>query len=330
MNYSSLPKIELHVHLDCSLSYDVVQKLNPGISYEAYRQTFVGPPKCTDLRDYLTRAVKGIELMQTEAALRLVTLDLFEQLQAERVIYAEIRFAPLEHLRGGLSAERVVQVVEEAVREGRGATGVIAGVILCTLRHYSEMQSMQTVCLAEQFAGTVVVGFDIAGDEAAFPVDNHIAAFQYARLKKIPCTAHAGEACGAESVWEILRHFSPQRIGHGVRSAEDPRLLDYLVKNNIHLEVCPTSNVQTNVYPAIADHRVDALWQAGISLSINTDARTISDTTLSDEYRMLHDVFGWSNKHFLKCNLDAIEHAFSTEEVKVKLRRQIMQVFTQL
>ena len=134
-------------------------------------------------------------------------------------------------------------------------------------------------------------------------------------------------ACGADSVWETLRNFSPQRIGHGVRSTEDPRLLDFLKKNSIHLEVCPTSNVQTNVYPAIADHRVDDLRRAGISLSINTDARTISATTQTREYQTLHDVFDWTEAHFLKCNLEAVEHAFTSEEIKAYLRQRLVEAY---
>lgn len=323
MNFSALPKIELHLHLDCSLSYAVVKKLNPAITPEAYRQNFVAPPKCTDLADYITRAQAAIELMQTEEVLRWVTADLFEQLQADHVIYAEMRFAPLEHLREGLSPEQVVQTVQEAVAQGSRETGIPAGLILCTLRHYSEAQSLETVRLVEQFSGTTVVGFDIAADEAGFPIDHHKAAFQYAYEKGIPCTAHAGEACGADSVWETLRHFHPRRIGHGVRSAEDTRLLDFLKQHHIHLEVCPTSNIQTNVYPKITDHTVDKIYRHGVSLGINTDGRTISNTTLTAEYRQLEQVFGWGKAELLQCNLMAVDAAFAREEIKESLRQKL-------
>jgi len=327
MPHSNFPKIELHVHLDCSLGFHVVQQLAPAVSFEEYRRTFVAPPKCTDLKDYLTRAVKGIELMQTEEALRLVTLDLFDQLQADNVLYAEIRFAPLEHLRGGLSPSQVVQAVADALQEGCTSTGIRAGIILCTLRHFSAAQSMDTVRLVEQFAGTPVVGFDIAGDEAGFPLAAHVPAFEYARAKGIPCTAHAGEASGPESVWETLRLLSPKRLGHGVRSAEDLALVAFLKTNNIHLEVCPTSNVQTNVYATMPEHRVDELFRAGVSLNINTDARTISDATQRGEYQTLREVFGWGREHFLQCNLSAIEHAFATAEVKRELKKRVLHAY---
>lgn len=322
MQYARFPKIELHLHLDCCLSFKVVQRLNPAISFEDYRASFIAPPKCTDLADYIQRAIRGFELMQTEEQLRLVTLDLFEQLAADQVLYAEIRFAPLQHTMQGLSPEAVVQVVNDVVEEGIRTTGVDAGIILCTLRHYDEQQSLATAALAERFKGTHVVGFDIAADEAGFPIDAHISAFEKVRAAGIPCTAHAGEARGAASVWETLHHLKPLRIGHGVRSVEDPELLVYLKENQIHLEVCPTSNVQTNVVDKIENHPADRIYRSGVSMSINTDARTISDVTLTSEYDLLTRLFRWQQGHFLQCNLEAIKHAFLPEEKKTALRNR--------
>ena len=328
MNFATLPKVELHLHLDCSLSYTVVQRLAPAISYEEYRSSFVAPTKCTDLADYISRAVKGIELMQTAEELRLVTLDLFEQLERDNVIYAEIRFAPLQHLQKGLSPEEVITAVNEAVNEGVKQTGVEARIILCTLRHYTEAQSMQTVGLVEKFrSSSYVAGFDIAADEAGFPVDNHIAAFRYANKNGIPCTAHAGEAKGSESVWETLEEFKPSRIGHGVRSIEDEDLLTHLKQSDVHLEVCPTSNIQVNVFDRIENHPADRLYKHGVSMSINTDARTISDVTLTSEYETMKKIFGWQKAHFLKCNLEAIRHAFVDDATKEKLQQKLREAY---
>lgn len=327
MDHSKFPKVELHLHLDCSLSYEVVKQIDPGITYEEYRQSFVAPPKCTDLADYLIRAIKGFELMQTKEQLRIVTLDLFNQLKEDNIVYAEMRFAPLQHLQKGLSPVNVVDIVNEAVTEGIKQTGIEAGLILCTLRHYSEEQSMQTVKLVEQFRGTNVLGFDIAADEAGFPITHHIKAFEFAKANAIHCTAHAGEAKGPASVWETLTHFYPSRIGHGVRSAEDDALLEFLKKENIHLEVCPTSNIQTNVYDKIENHTADKIYKAGVSMSINTDCRTISDVTLTSEYDVMEKIFHWTREHFLKCNLEAIEHSFTTPEKKEKLKQKLLAGF---
>jgi adenosine deaminase len=261
--------------------------------------------------------------MQSKEALRLVTLDLFEQLKADGVIYAEIRFAPLLHVAGGLSPTEVVQAVEAATREGIARTGVEAGLILCTLRHYTEEQSMATVKLVEAFKGTRVVAFDIAGDEAGYPIEAHISSFQYAHEKQISCTAHAGEACGPARVWDTLKHFHPTRIGHGVRSIEDPALMEHLKAHDIHLEVCPNSNLQTNMYPRIEDHPADRILRSGVSMSVNTDARTVTPTTLSDEYALLHLVFGWTLSDFRHCNLESIRHCFAKADLKQRLNEQI-------
>jgi adenosine deaminase len=265
--------------------------------------------------------------MQTQVQLRLVTLDLFRQLKADNVIYAEIRFAPLLHIQKGLTEKEVIETISAALTEGIHHTGVEAGLILCTLRHFSEEQSMATVNLVHQFSGSNVVGFDIAGDEAGFPISNHVRAFEWAKANGIYCTAHAGEAKGAESVWESLHHFHPSRIGHGVRSAEDENLLEFLRKENIHLEVCPTSNIQTNVYDTIQDHTADKIFNSGVSMSISTDCRTISDTTLTNEYGLLKKIFNWKKEHFLKCNLAAIEHCFTTKEKKEKLKHRLIAGF---
>jgi adenosine deaminase len=327
MNPATWPKVELHLHLDCSLSYAVVREIDPTVSPEQYREDFIAPARCTDLRDYITRADHSIALMQTREQLRLVTLDLFEQLKKDHVIYAEMRFAPLQHLKKGLSAEEVVRAVDMAVSEGVKKTGIRAGVILCTLRHYTEEQSMETVKLVEQFKKTNIVGFDIAADEAGYPITNHVRAFRYANERSIPCTAHAGEAKGAPSVWETLQNFHPSRIGHGVRSIEDSSLVAFLKRNNILLEICPTSNLQTNIYDSITHHPIDRLYRSGVPLSISTDCRTISNTNLQKEYDQVIATFHWNKQQFLACNLQAVDHSFTDAKTKKELKARLVKGF---
>jgi adenosine deaminase len=326
--FQHLPKIELHLHLDCSLSYDVVKRIDASITESDYLQNYIAPEKCINLADFLTRAVKGFALMQTKEQLQWVVEDLFHQLANDNVIYAEIRFAPLQHIEKGLTSVEVVAAVERATAEAVKRTGIEARLILCTLRHFTEVQSMETVKLVEQFKNTYVAGFDIAADEAGFPINNHISAFQYAREKNIFCTAHAGEAKGAESVWETLKYFGPSRIGHGVRSIEDEQLVSHLRNNKIHLEICPCSNVQIiDIYDTYAQHPVDKLYKAGVSLNINTDARTITNVTLGKEYQKLQEVFGWTINDFYNCNVHAINAAFIGNELKIKLLQQLRESY---
>ena len=321
MELRSLPKIELHLHLDCSLSYRAVSALAPSVTREEYLRDYIAPARCANLADFLSRAPMGFRLMQSEDSLRLVVEDLFQQLIEDGVIYAEIRFAPLLHSERGLSAERVVEVVERAVERLIRETGMQAGVILCTLRHFTEAQSLQTAKLVEKFRGSRVVAFDIAGDEAGFPLEAHIAAYRYAREHGLHRTAHAGEACGPESVWETLRLLDPQRIGHGTRSIEDPRLVEHLRRERIHLELCPTANVQ--IIPSIgsmAEHPIDRLFRAGVSLNVNSDSRMLTPTNLTSEYESLQRTFKWSEQDFFHSNLMGLDAAFADDVVKKQIR----------
>src|SRR5436853_125255 len=201
MDFKSLPKIELHLHLDCSLSYTVVQAIDPSVTREEYEHNFIAPVKCTSLADFLTRAPKSIALMQTVEQLRLVTFDVFEQLQRDNVLYTEIRFAPLLHTEKGLSAEQVVETVNEATVKASQATSVEARLILCTLRHFSAEQSLQTVQLVERFQGTSVTALDIAGDESGFPIAAHIHTFYMAFTSCIQHSSHPGDVLRSQCTY---------------------------------------------------------------------------------------------------------------------------------
>ncbi len=325
---AALPKIELHLHLDCSMSYGAISQLAPGVTPDEYVRDYVAPSRCTNLADFLKCAPKGVRLIQEEPALRLVTEDLFQQLQADGVVYAEIRFAPLLHIEGGLSVERVVEIVNDAVDRMSNQTGIDARLILCTLRHFDEEQSVRTARLVESYRGSRVVAIDLAGDEAGFPITMHIKAYEYARDRNLFRTAHAGEGLGPESVWETLRMLNPTRIGHGVRSIEDPELVQHLRQNHVHLELCPSSNVQ--IVPSIQDlahHPIDRLYRANIWLNINTDSRMLTPTTLTREYEQMGRVFGWGLEEFYRTNLMAAGAAFMDERAKTGLREKIAQAY---
>jgi adenosine deaminase len=328
MDLRSLPKIELHLHLDCSLSYQAVSRLAPSVTREEYQRDYIAPARCANLADFLSRAPKGFQLMQTEDSLRLVAEDVFHQLIEDGVIYAEIRFAPLLHTERGLSPEHVVSIVENSVDHLIRETGMQAGLILCTLRHFTESQSMLTAHLVEKFYGSRVTALDLAGDEAGFPLDAHVGAYRYAREKGMHRTAHAGEGLGPEGVWETLRLLNPERIGHGTRSIEDPKLVEHLRRERIHLELCPTANVQ--IIPSIRsmeEHPIDRLYRAGVSLNVNSDSRMLTPTTLTREYEYLQRVFNWTDQELLQANLMGLDAAFADEEVKLHLRKRLLQAY---
>lgn len=319
-----LPKVELHVHLDCSLSFNVVQKLQPGTTLLEYEEKFVAPENCGSLVEYIKCASASIGLMQTREQLELVTLDFIEQLKADNVIYCEVRFAPLQHLKKGLTAKEVIEAVDQAIAMGTKDSDLKVSLILCSLRHFDEQQSVETIKLVHHYKGSSVVGFDLAADEAGYPIDEHKSAFDFAKKHNIPCTCHAGEACGPKNVWEAIDELHVQRIGHGVRSYEDSTLMNYLKEKNIHLEICPTSNIKTGIYPNLADHKIDKIYQSGVSLSINTDGRSLSNVSLLVEYKNLNTHFNWELKDYITTNLFAIDAAFIDEKTKDKLRKRIL------
>jgi adenosine deaminase len=320
----ALPKIELHLHLDCSLSFDAVRSLDPSVTLETYRREFIAPPKCASLADYLRYPPRSVALLQTSDALALAVDDLFEQLAADGVLYAEIRFAPFLHTAGGLAPWQVVETVDQAVSRAVARHAIEARLILCTLRHFDGQLSLQTARLLTDFQGSRVVGFDLAGDEAGYPLEPHLPAFDWVHAHGMSITAHAGEARGPASVWETLQKARPTRLGHGVRSIEDAQLVAHLAERRIHLEVCPTSNLQTGVSPDLPSHPIDRLYRQGVSLGLSTDTRTISDITLEQEYAKVARTFGWSAAEFLDCNLNAVAACFAPPELQEELRRRLV------
>ena len=321
--FKKIPKIELHLHLDCSLSYKVVSKIDSTINFDEYKSSFQASSSCSSLKDYISCADRAIALMQTKENLELIVEDLFEQLYDDNVIYVEIRFAPLLHCEKGLEAKELVEIVSKSSSIQSKKYKIKYGLILCTLRHYSEEESLQTVKLVNQFSENGVVGFDIAADEAGHPIDNHIKAFNYAKNNNLNITAHAGEAKGPESIWETINELHVKRIGHGVRCIEDKNLVNFLSENNYHLEICVTSNIKTNTFESYNDHPLNQIFDSSISLSINTDGRAISNIDLSKEYEILINKFNWTIEQILKCNLNAIDHSFSSEQTKKELRKLI-------
>ena len=324
MNLQTLPKVELHLHLDCCLSYEVVQRLAPDVTPEAFARDFVAPPKCKSLAEYLRTPPNHVALMQSEEALRLVVDDLFAQLARDGVIYAEIRFAPLFHTRRGLSRSRSWRSSTTRWRgrarpaaSRRGSSwrrcGISARRRAWRRCGWSSVSAARTWWRSTSRATRRAIRSMRTCPRSASPSTRH------------PRTAHAGEAAGPASVWETLRLLQPSRIGHGVRSIEDEALMAHLVATGVHLEVCPTSNIQTDVVPAYGDHPVDRLYRLGLSLGINTDTRTVTDVTLTQEYERLHETFGWGAEEFLAVNLNAIPAAFVEPSVKQALEQRLLE-----
>jgi adenosine deaminase len=319
----TLPKVELHLHLDISVSYRVASILVPGMTRETYRRTLRGPQRTADLSAFLATTAAQVALLQTPRALEVLTQDVISTLVAEGVLYAELRFAPLLHTEHGMAAEAAVEAVVGQVRRSCAELPINVGVILCSLRHHTRRESMQTARLVVRYAPDGVAAFDLGGDETGHGLAPHLDAFDHVRQAGLPFTVHAGEAGGPASVREVLALLDPPRIGHGVRSHEDPALVEELRDRGVHLEVCPSCNVQLGVFPSFAQHPVDVLRRVGIPLSVSTDSRTSTVTTLGHELQRCHETFGWDRRDLATISRMAADAAFTSTATRDHLHGAI-------
>ena len=319
------PKVELHTHLDCSLRYLAVARLMPEITEAAFFDTFVPPTQVKDLSEFLDCVIPAIDLMQTRESIRVITEDLVDQFADDGVRYAEIRFAPHLLLDKGLSLEEIVETTLAAMHEAGERRGITCQLIFCTLRHYSTARGLEVVDLLQTYQAKGAVALDLAGDEAGFPLEPHIPVFRAARDRGLHVIAHAGEGAGPASVWEILKYLKPERLGHGVRSIEDPALLERLASRQEHLEVCPSCNIMTAMYPAHEDHPIDKLKAAGLSVGINTDGRGTARITLSEEYARLASSFGWGLEEISWANRAALAASFAPDAVRASILQELIE-----
>lgn len=324
----SLPKIELHVHLDTSVRPQTVGELaaQQGIPVpEDLDSALIAPPICTSLKDYLTRVDLALEVLQTPAALERVAYELVGDMAAENVVYAEIRYAPQLCIRGGLSMQQVIDAVAAGLQAAHTDFGVCTGQIICCLRHDPSALSHEVAQYAiANWAPGKVVGLDLAADEAVYGGIPHRTAFRLARGVGMPCTVHAGEAANAESVREAIEVLGAQRIGHGVRLQQDPSLYAPVRTRHIALEMCPTSNVQTRAVKSLAQHPIDRYLKHDLPVTVNTDGRTTSNTSLTREYTSLVRQFGWGLPELQRVVLTAAACAFVSAEKREDLRRTVL------
>ncbi len=312
-----IPKVELHLHLDGSVRLETASRLS-GLSLEEVREKMVAPDKCKDLNEYLTKFDFPISLMQTKENLKLIASELALSLHKQNVIYAEVRFAPFFHTKKGLTEAEVV----EAVMLGMSEVPIKINLILCLMRGATFEENLKVIEIAKLYLNKGVGGVDLAGAEAIYPTSEYALLFKKIKEENIPFTIHAGEASGPQSI-ELALDFGAKRIGHGIRCLESENLLKRIIDNNILLEICPTSNVQTNVVSEYQKHPILTLYKSKVHLCINTDNATVSNVSLTDEYIKLYQSFGFSLEEFKRMNVDALKQAFLNEKMKAELIKKI-------
>lgn len=322
--------IELHLHLDGSLSPRVMRELADmqeiPLSDEEIAHAGV-TIDCRDLNEYLEKFALPCSLLQTREALELASYSLFMELKEEGCIYAEVRFAPQLHLEKGLTQEEAVEAVVYGMHKASLDFNMDGGIILCCMRGENTREAnLETVEMAAAFAKEGVVAVDLAGAEALYPTEEYREIFEKAQEEHVTITLHAGEAAGPESIESALS-MGASRIGHGVRCLESEETTEKLSLWNIPLELCPTSNLQTSIYDRYEDYPVRKLMEAGIPVTINSDNRTVSSTTLRKEYEALIEHCGLTEAELKVLMKNSAEAAFAPEAIKNMLRSYVEAAF---
>jgi len=312
-----LPKADLHVHLDGSLRLQTILDLAkledielPASTTEALSVAINAGRNTGSLVEYLKAFDVTLRVLQTGAGLRRAAYELGIDAADEGVRYMEVRYSPMLHTRQGLALTTVVEAVLEGLRTAQDERGIHANVIICGIRNISPERSLEMAELAVAYKNRGVVGFDLAGAEYDHPAKHHRDAFQLIRNNNINSTIHAGEAYGPDSIRQAIHTCGAHRIGHGCRLREDGDLLHYVIDHRIPLECCPSSNVQTGAVRDISNHPLKFYYDLGVRVTVNTDNRLITDTTVSKELYLVHTRLGVAWPAIKQIILNGFKSAF--------------------
>ena len=308
-----MKKIELHLHFDGSIDVGYASWLMK----EDVKDELISKND-SSLNEYLKKFDLPIKLLQEPYDVEMFAFFLAKELEKDEVIYAEIRFCPLFHVK----KVKLREIVDAMLDGFAQVPGVKINLIFCMMRQFSEEKNIEIVELTRKYLGHGVVAIDLAGDEAKYKTYSFEKLFTLINEYKIPFTIHAGEVDNFTSVSSAL-DFGAKRIGHGISSIQSQKVMDRLIKDRVVLEICPTSNLNTKAIDSIDMLPIKKLMNKGVLCTINTDNRTVSNTTLDKEYLLLQNMFGFTDEDFRICNLNAIEAAFISDEEKEELRKKL-------
>ncbi len=325
-----LPKVELHCHLDGSLRIPTILDLAkqdkvtlPTSSSDKLSKLLVIGKTRGSLEDYIKRFDITLSVMQTPEALRRTAYELIEDVAKENVRYIEIRYSPILHTEKEMTIGESVEAVRRGLQRGQKDFGVKSGIIVCGIRNISAAASLKLADLTVRYKNKGVVGFDLAGAEENFPAKDHQEAFYMILNNNINATIHAGEAYGPSSIHQAIHHCGAHRIGHGTRLKENKDLMNYVNDHRITLEVCLTSNWQTRSIRSLKYHPLKYYYDQGIRVTINTDNRLMSGTTLTKEFLLAHKLFGFKLHDFREMIIMAMKSAFIPYAERKQMIRKI-------
>jgi adenosine deaminase len=326
----ALPKTDLHCHLDGSLRLTTLldlaekQKIRlPADTPEGLAKAIHMGETCASLEDYLVAFDVTLAVLQKEEALYRVAYELASDCAAENVRYLEVRYSPVLHTREGLKPTTIVDAVLEGLRHAKRDTGIKSNVIICGIRHMDPQTSVRLAELAVAYKGKGVVGFDLAGAEEGHPARQHREAIQLILDNNVNVTIHAGEAYGPDSIAQAVHKCGAHRIGHGVRLRENGDLLNYMNDHRIPLEMCPSSNVQTGSVAGFASHPLKFYFDFGLRVTVNTDNRLITDTTVTKELLLAHREMGFTLEDLCTVLVQGFKSTFLPFREKQDLLRAV-------
>lgn len=326
-----LPKTDLHCHLDGSIRTETMIEL---AEQQKIKLPFSDPDKlrkfmalgddCKSLEEYLKKFEFTLSVLQTTEAIKRVAYELGIDAWSENVWYIEVRFSPILHQQKGLSLTPIIDAARRGLEKAEKETGIKTGIIICGMRNISSSVSLKLAELTVAFKNRGIVGFDLAGAERNFPAKEHIQAFYLIRNNNVKSTVHAGEAYGPESIREALHYCGAHRIGHGTRLKEDGDLLNFINDMRIPLEICVSSNFHTKTISKIEEHPIRFYFDYGLRVTVNTDNRLMSDTTVSNELWIIHKNFGFSLKDIKLLIINGFKSVFLPYKEKVELLDKVI------
>ena len=329
----SLPKVDLHCHLDGSLRLETIWDLAqsrkvpmPAASLEELRALFNPENVQRNLVDYLKRFDYTLAVLQDTEALTRAAYELALDNAAENVLYLEVRYSPILHTRKGLKLTQVMNAVLDGLAKAEREVDIKTGVIVCGIRNISPETSLRLAELTVAYKHQGVVGFDLAGFEDHYPAKDHNEAFYLIRKNNINCTVHAGEAYGPDSIKQALHNLNTHRIGHGTRLREDGDLLNYVNDHRIPMEICLSSNVHTGSIRSLDEHPLRLYYDWGLRLTLNTDNRLMSDTTLTREYMTACRKFGLTAQDLTNIVIMGFKSAFMPHKNKVSFLDRVLKI----
>ncbi len=328
--FQTIPKAELHLHLDGSIRPTTVLELAkengvplPSEDPAKLPDFLEANDNTASLAEYITFFELPIAVLQTVPALERATYELCEDLNKDNVRYAEVRYGPWLHVQKGLSLTDVIRAVLSGWTTGRKDFGLEGGIIVTALRDMPPAQNLALAQVAGRFVSDGVIGFDLAGDEAGHPPILHEDAFRLARSLGLNITIHAGEAAGPESVRQAIS-MGARRLGHGIRAQEDSEVLATIREKGVQLDTAPTSNAQTKAVRRFQEHPLRRFYEQGIKVTISTDSRTVSHITLSREFQNAVAAIGCSPEQVWAMNLQALDGGFADEVSRARLRHEFV------